>query len=116
MFYVIAAISCLVCMSSIGFVLYHKAVTGLAIPGWTSIITTASFFGALNALGISVLGEYVIRIYDQVRSRPIYVTEQTRNFDRQNSADSDPGTASIDNVLQEVSAEFSRNPQSTISS
>jgi len=34
---------------------------------------SASFFGALNALGISVLGEYVVRIYDQVRARPIYL-------------------------------------------
>ncbi|MCR9201795.1 MAG: glycosyltransferase family 2 protein [Planctomycetaceae bacterium] len=76
LFYVIAAISCLVCMASMGFVLYHKTMTGLAIPGWTSIISTASFFGALNALGISVLGEYVIRIYDEVRRRPIYLTEQ----------------------------------------
>lgn len=75
LFYVIAAISCLVCVASMGFVLYHKTMTGLAVPGWTSIISTASFFGALNALGISVLGEYVIRIYDEVRRRPIYLTD-----------------------------------------
>ncbi len=78
-FYVIAAVSGLVCMASVGFVLWHKAFTGLAIPGWASTIITASFFGALNALGISILGEYVIRIYDQVRSRPVYLADKVVN-------------------------------------
>ncbi|MFN9719554.1 MAG: glycosyltransferase family 2 protein [Planctomycetota bacterium] len=78
-FFVIAVISAIVCVGSISFVLWHKAVTGLAVPGWTSLIITASFFGALNALGISILGEYVIRIYDQVRNRPVYLTESVIN-------------------------------------
>ena len=34
---------------------------------------TASFTGALNAVGIATLGEYVTRIYDQVRGRPMYL-------------------------------------------
>ena len=75
-FYIIAAISAATCAASIGFVLWHKAMTGLAVPGWASTIITASFFGALNALGISILGEYVIRIFDQVRNRPVYLAEQ----------------------------------------
>ncbi len=78
-FYVIAAVSAVVCCGSIGFVLFHKLFTGLAIPGWTSVVTVASLFGALNALGISILGEYVIRIYDQVRNRPVYITDAVRN-------------------------------------
>lgn len=69
----IAALSGAVCLFCMSFVIYHKAFTGAAIPGWTSIVMIASFFGALNALGIGILGEYVIRIYDQVRQRPLYV-------------------------------------------
>jgi len=63
------------------FSLFCKLFTNLAIPGWTSHILSASFFGALNALGISILGEYVIRIYDQVRGRPIFVVDSTRNVE-----------------------------------
>jgi polyisoprenyl-phosphate glycosyltransferase len=59
-----------------GFSLYCKLFTSLAIPGWTSYVLSATFFGALNALGISILGEYVVRIYDQVRGRPIYLVER----------------------------------------
>jgi glycosyltransferase involved in cell wall biosynthesis len=61
--------------------LYCRLFTNLAIPGWTSHILSASFFGALNALGISILGEYVVRIYDQVRGRPVYVVDRTVNAD-----------------------------------
>lgn len=72
----IAAGSGTLCVFCMSFVLYHRLFTGDAIPGWTSIVMIASFFGALNALGIGVLGEYVIRIYDQVRQRPLYITQR----------------------------------------
>ncbi len=68
------------------FSLFCKLFTDLAIPGWTSHILSASFFGALNALGISILGEYVIRIYDQVRARPIYVVGSALNFQHGDTA------------------------------
>ena len=45
-----------------------------------SITMATSFFGAMNALGIAVLGEYVTRIYEQVRARPMYVIERTANL------------------------------------
>jgi dolichol-phosphate mannosyltransferase len=78
-FYVIAALAAVVFVGLGGYSLYCKLFTDLAIPGWTSHILTGSFFGALNALGISILGEYVIRIYDQVRGRPLYVVDRTVN-------------------------------------
>jgi len=61
------------------FVLYHKLVTGLAIPGWTSYLLSVSFFGAINALGIGILGSYIIRIYNQVRQRPLYLVKRCVN-------------------------------------
>lgn len=76
-FYFVSFVSMVVCVGVSAFALYHHFFTGLAIPGWTSYLVTVSFFGALNALGISVLGEYVIRIYDQVRQRPTFVVART---------------------------------------
>lgn len=62
------------------FSLACKLFTDQTVPGWTSTVLVASFFGAINALGISILGEYVTRIYDQVRSRPMYLVRSTRNM------------------------------------
>ena len=64
-----------------GFALYCKLFTAEAIPGWTTHVLTGSFFGALNALGIAILGEYVVRIYDQVRGRPHFIVDRLVNFD-----------------------------------
>jgi dolichol-phosphate mannosyltransferase len=80
MFYGIAGMSILVCAGLCGFTLYHKLVSGLAVPGWTSITIAASFFGALNALGIGILGEYMARIYDQVRARPLFIVDRAAGF------------------------------------
>jgi dolichol-phosphate mannosyltransferase len=74
-----SALTVFVCLS--GYAVFCKLFTDLAIPGWTTHVLSASFFGALNALGISMLGEYVTRIYDQVRGRPLFVVDRKVNFD-----------------------------------
>jgi dolichol-phosphate mannosyltransferase len=79
-FYAIGYSALAIFLGLAGYALYCKMFTDLAIPGWTSYILSASFFGALNALGISMLGEYVLRIYDQVRSRPLYLIDRTVNL------------------------------------
>lgn len=81
MFYVIAAFGLVAFIFLCCFTLYFRLFTDLAAPGWTSILTVASFFGTLNALGIAILGEYVSRIYDQVRNRPAFLIDRTVNFD-----------------------------------
>lgn len=78
-FYVVALASLAMCAFVSVFTLYQKIVTDTAIPGWTSDLLSIGFFGALNSLGIYVIGEYVIRIYDEVRRRPIFVVDRTVN-------------------------------------
>jgi glycosyltransferase involved in cell wall biosynthesis len=73
LFYAIAAVSLLVCLLFCSYTLFFKLFTDQAVLGWTSTVIVGSFFGALNALGIGVLGEYVVRIYDQVRGRPKFI-------------------------------------------
>jgi dolichol-phosphate mannosyltransferase len=80
LFYGVAGLSFLAGMGIAAFVLYHKFFTGLAVAGWTSLIMAVCFFGALNALGIAILGEYVARIYDQVRKRPLFIVKEKMNF------------------------------------
>lgn len=80
-FYGLAVLSAAIGVACIAWATYHKLFTGQAIPGWASITSLSAFFGAINALGIAILGEYVARIYDQVRDRPAYVVDQTRNLD-----------------------------------
>jgi hypothetical protein len=48
-------------------------VLGIDLPGYASTITLVLFLGGLQLLSLGILGEYVARIYDEVKSRPIYV-------------------------------------------
>ncbi|MCP4094877.1 MAG: glycosyltransferase family 2 protein [Planctomycetaceae bacterium] len=79
-FYGLALVSLMLGFSCIIWALYHKLFTGQAIPGWASVTTVSAFFGAINALGIAILGEYIARIYDQVRDRPAYVVQEAKNL------------------------------------
>ena len=46
---------------------------GTVVPGWTSMFVALVFLGALQLLGLGLLGEYVARIYTSVQGRPAYV-------------------------------------------
>jgi dolichol-phosphate mannosyltransferase len=81
-FYGIAFLCAVVSLSLIGYAAFHKLFTGLAIPGWASTTSISAFFGAMNALGIAILGEYVARIYDQVRARPTYIVARKSYSDQ----------------------------------
>jgi len=73
------------CVSLLDTVLYHKLFTGLAIPGWTSYLLTICFFGSINALGIGILGAYLIRVYNQVRQRPKFIVARCSNDPKERS-------------------------------
>lgn len=51
------------------------------VPGWTSILLAISLASALQFLMIGILGEYVGRIYEEVKQRPLYIVGERRNLD-----------------------------------
>jgi len=59
------------------WVLYGKWVAHTAIPGWASTMVSHLFIGAVQLVCIGILGEYVARIYEEVRRRPLYVVAET---------------------------------------
>lgn len=46
------------------------------IPGYPSIIITIVFFGGVQLLALGVIGEYVGRMYESAKARPIYIVER----------------------------------------
>jgi dolichol-phosphate mannosyltransferase len=62
------------------FVLYEKLFTDKAILGWASTIVSISFLGGLILMTLGIIGEYVGRIYDEVKRRPLYIIRETIGF------------------------------------
>jgi len=51
------------------------------VPGWTSLTVLISILGGATLVSIGVLGEYVGKLYEQMKSRPLYLVSQTVNVD-----------------------------------
>jgi dolichol-phosphate mannosyltransferase len=45
------------------------------VPGWSSLIISVIAFGAINLVCLGIMGEYVGRIFEQVKTRPLYLLE-----------------------------------------
>jgi glycosyltransferase involved in cell wall biosynthesis len=56
-------------------------VTGHGVPGYASIVVAVSFLGGIQLLVLGVIGEYIARIHDEVRDRPLYVFSELQGFD-----------------------------------
>jgi glycosyltransferase involved in cell wall biosynthesis len=59
------------------WVVYEKLVHGIAIAGWASTVVVIAFFGGAILLTLGLIGEYVARIFDEVKQRPTYVVRET---------------------------------------
>jgi dolichol-phosphate mannosyltransferase len=50
-------------------------------PGLSTTVLVVSFFAGVQLLGLGLIGEYVGRIYDEVKRRPLYILDKKVNFD-----------------------------------
>jgi dolichol-phosphate mannosyltransferase len=61
--------------------LFQKIAGFDLTPGLTTTVILISFFAGVQLLGLGLLGEYVGRIYDEVKQRPKYILDKKINFD-----------------------------------
>ncbi len=55
------------------YVLYVKVVVGQSPQGFTALILVITFLSGVNLFFLGVIGEYLGRVYEQVKDRPLYV-------------------------------------------
>jgi len=55
---------------------------GFTVQGWTSIVLPMTFFSGSNMIAIGLIGEYVGKIYEEVKSRPRYIIESILNEEK----------------------------------
>lgn len=66
----------LVAIGIIGYALYAH-LTGHTIQGWTSLLVSLWFIGGAILTAIGIIGEYIGKIYKEVKRRPRYFIEKT---------------------------------------
>ncbi|HZK26983.1 MAG TPA: glycosyltransferase family 2 protein [Thermoclostridium sp.] len=58
-------------------------------PGWASTLAVSLFFNGITLLMLGIMGEYVGRIYDEVKARPLYVIRDTKNINNDKTKDTE---------------------------
>ncbi|GAB6982010.1 glycosyltransferase family 2 protein [Prevotella dentasini] len=59
----------------------HSLLEGTNVPGWASLILSVWFVGGCILIGLGIVGEYVGKIYIEVKDRPRYNIEKTTDTD-----------------------------------
>lgn len=62
------------------YVLYLKLFTAIPVPGITAVLLSIVVFSGVQILLIGVVGEYIARIFEEVKGRPLYLVSETVNF------------------------------------
>lgn len=60
-------------------IIYESLAHGLPVKGFATLAILISFFSSLILICLGIIGEYIVRIYDEVRDRPYVVIEKTLN-------------------------------------
>ena len=55
------------------WIVIEHFVVGHPLPGWATLVTGLMFFSGVQLLSIGILGEYIGRIFDEVKQRPVYL-------------------------------------------
>ena len=58
------------------FVIKRLAGIETAQTGFTTLVTLILFLGGVQLIAVGILGEYLARIYDEVKQRPLYIVKK----------------------------------------
>lgn len=58
------------------YTLYSRFISRVYQPGWASLMITILFIGGIQLIGIGIIGEYISRLSDNVRNRPLYIINE----------------------------------------
>ena len=63
------------------YIVIRTLIFGVDVPGYASLLVAVLFLSGINMVGLGVLGEYLGRVFLEVKQRPLYVVSVARGFD-----------------------------------
>lgn len=63
------------------YIIADTLINGTDLPGFPTLVVAIMFFGGIQLLSIGILGEYIARIFTEVKQRPRYLIEFKKGFD-----------------------------------
>ena len=65
------------CAGVLAWTLYTRFFTSDAPQGWTSLLAVVLLLGGMQMLGIGIVGQYIARIFEETKQRPLYFVAET---------------------------------------
>ncbi|QMU30809.1 glycosyltransferase family 2 protein [Adhaeribacter radiodurans] len=59
------------------YTLYSRFIIRDYVPGWSSLMISILFLGGVQLIAIGIIGEYISRLSENVRNRPLYIINET---------------------------------------
>ena len=56
-------------------------IMGVATDGWASIMVAITFLSSIQLISLGIIGQYIAKIYDEVKGRPTYIVNKKINFE-----------------------------------
>lgn len=78
----LGSISVFISFALLLYALIVKIFGFKAVDGWTSIMVAITFFSGIQMISLGIVGQYIARIYDESKNRPIYVVSTTMNVEK----------------------------------
>ena len=79
---VLGVLFALVALAYGGWLVVRTIVHGVDVPGYASLMVVVLFLGGVQLLSLGVIGEYLGRMYDEVKARPLYLVRARLGFPR----------------------------------
>jgi glycosyltransferase involved in cell wall biosynthesis len=69
------------CLAYLGYAMVQKLLWGVPVPGWASLVALVLFIGSVQLTVLGVLGQYVGRMFEELKGRPLYVIQERIGFE-----------------------------------
>jgi glycosyltransferase involved in cell wall biosynthesis len=79
-------LSALLALLGIFYALFLRIFTNVWVEGWTALFIVTLFLGGIQLVCVGIVGEYIGRIYSEVKKRPLYIVREYFGFNQDGPA------------------------------
>ena len=81
----------LIALADVIHIVARTLVYGVDVPGYASLRVMILFFSGINMIGLGILGEYLSRVFVEVKQRPLYLVRERVGFGADQQVDAPAG-------------------------
>ena len=83
----IGSVISLISLLYASFLIIRTLILGIDVPGYASLMVAVLFFGGIQLITLGIIGEYLGRVYEEVKRRPLYFVRESYGFEERTSTE-----------------------------